>query len=748
MVVIPSPVAFGAFSSPTTVFEGSDLSPNSLDDFTIGTYQSFETPHGMVANADGVFQAYPVVVDENGEYSLLFSKTTGSTWSTPLNVTTVQTQGFGYEIDNVHVFANSSTDTIDILFTEVTGGGGGQDIMHVRSTDNGDSFGSATQAVSTPTGTNDVVWYDVDGNHIAIVNLDADDQELEFTKSSNGGSSFGSQVVIDDDTGASEDNVAGNFFNVVVQQESDGSNVWVIFSAEEFSNNDQDVWTSYSNDSGASFTTPFQISQESTQVDEGQEFRNHLFVDEAQNEVVAVFQGTGGGGTPYFSIAKSTNNGASFATQDDIYVGTTCDWDHFATQDGGHITTRSGDNIHVICVIDDEGNNDEVWAGVSTDFGDNWSSLQQISEDGLTDWAIQNPVTIKAVGDQTYAMWQFQDTGFDTRLGFASSTDAGSNWSTPENVTSTENDIGESKGHLQGFAENVWISLKNGSDELVAWFQSFDSDIPVIVVSGDNPLTVAKDSVYNDPSATCIDPTEGDISGNIIISGDTVDTATVGSYDRDYNCQDTAGNDAVEVTLTVNVVDDTTPPVIASVETQPITVLQDTVFDPEDGHVTCTDDNDGDITGSIVVESNPVDTSDLGVYLVTYSCEDASENGVQTQIEFIVKRLGTGTGSGTTNGALSFGSQNENQVQRDFSNVPPLTNPLTGEPMEETVAQVQEQLSPFEQLFAGFVENFQQQSVVSDQITSGQVVPSQDAGGFTSNPIADFFNDIFGAFFR
>ena len=58
---------------------------------------------------------------------------------------------------------------------------------------------------------------------------------------------------------------------------------------------------------------------------------------------------------------------------------------------------------------------------------------------------------------------------------------------------------------------------------------------------------------HNEEGATATDNVDGDISANIVIGGDTVDTNTAGQYIVTYNVSDAAGNAATEVTRTVNV---------------------------------------------------------------------------------------------------------------------------------------------------------------------------------------------------
>lgn len=83
---------------------------------------------------------------------------------------------------------------------------------------------------------------------------------------------------------------------------------------------------------------------------------------------------------------------------------------------------------------------------------------------------------------------------------------------------------------------------------------SSDTTPPVITLVGDNPQTVNLGGTYSELGATASDDTDGDITANIIIDSSNVDANTEGSYAVTYNVQDAAGNNASQVTRTVNVV--------------------------------------------------------------------------------------------------------------------------------------------------------------------------------------------------
>lgn len=80
-----------------------------------------------------------------------------------------------------------------------------------------------------------------------------------------------------------------------------------------------------------------------------------------------------------------------------------------------------------------------------------------------------------------------------------------------------------------------------------------DNTPPVIIIVGDNPVTVFQNSVYTDDEATATDDVDGVITDDIV-DFSNVNTATVGQYSVTYNVSDAAGNAADEKTRIVNVI--------------------------------------------------------------------------------------------------------------------------------------------------------------------------------------------------
>ena len=174
---------------------------------------------------------------------------------------------------------------------------------------------------------------------------------------------------------------------------------------------------------------------------------------------------------------------------------------------------------------------------------------------------------------------------------------------------------------IYSVAFNVSDTSGNAAAEVTRTVNVVDTTVPVIVLLGDDPVTIEVGDTYIDAGATAADTYDGDITSSIVTLSN-VDTAIVGIYSVAFNVSDTSGNAAAEVTRTVNVVD-TTVPVIVLLGDDSVTIeVGDTYID---AGATATDTYDGDITSSIVTVSN-VDTAIVGIYSVAFNVSDTSGN--------------------------------------------------------------------------------------------------------------------------
>jgi hypothetical protein len=145
-----------------------------------------------------------------------------------------------------------------------------------------------------------------------------------------------------------------------------------------------------------------------------------------------------------------------------------------------------------------------------------------------------------------------------------------------------------------------------------------DITAPEITLNGNASIDVVEGIAYTESGATVTDNFDSGLT--VTIGGDTVNTSTVAAYVVTYNVSDAAGNAATQVTRTVNVIANNIPV---------ITLLGDATTNINEGDTysdlgaTASDNEDGNLTGSIVTVNN-VNASTTGTYTVTYNVTDSS----------------------------------------------------------------------------------------------------------------------------
>ncbi|MFS4483587.1 M14 family zinc carboxypeptidase, partial [Hyunsoonleella sp. 2307UL5-6] len=137
-----------------------------------------------------------------------------------------------------------------------------------------------------------------------------------------------------------------------------------------------------------------------------------------------------------------------------------------------------------------------------------------------------------------------------------------------------------------------------------------DTTAPVITLNGAATIDLSLGDVYTEAGATATDDLDGDITAAIVIGGDVVDTNTAGTYLVTYDVTDAAGNPATQEVRTINIIPDTTAPVITINGAVIIDLSLGDVY--TEAGATATDDLDGDITAAIVIGGDVVDTNTAG----------------------------------------------------------------------------------------------------------------------------------------
>ena len=147
----------------------------------------------------------------------------------------------------------------------------------------------------------------------------------------------------------------------------------------------------------------------------------------------------------------------------------------------------------------------------------------------------------------------------------------------------------------------------NIAEEIVRTVTVVDTTIPLITLNGDDYITLEAGEEYTDENATWTDIVDG--SGLVIAEGE-VDTTIPGTYVLNYNYTDQAGNPAVTVTRTVNVVD-TIAPLISLNGGNQITLEAGSSY--TDAGALWTDTVDGEGTAVVMGDVNP---DLLGTYIL------------------------------------------------------------------------------------------------------------------------------------
>ncbi|WP_157962265.1 immunoglobulin-like domain-containing protein [Winogradskyella aurantiaca] len=147
-----------------------------------------------------------------------------------------------------------------------------------------------------------------------------------------------------------------------------------------------------------------------------------------------------------------------------------------------------------------------------------------------------------------------------------------------------------------------------------------DTTTPVLSFGADGSTQFVGDcSTYVDPGVVMDDGCVTNVN-TVQVTGDTVDTTTLGTYFITYSFTDDAGNVASSITRTVEVIN-TTGPEVTLLGESTITLLACTSYS-EPGYTAedpCTFE---DFTANTVIDSSELDLSVPGVYTIYYTSFD------------------------------------------------------------------------------------------------------------------------------
>ncbi len=290
------------------------------------------------------------------------------------------------------------------------------------------------------------------------------------------------------------------------------------------------------------------------------------------------------------------------------------------------------------------------------------------------------------------------------------------------------------------------------ADTVVRMVAVVDTTMPLLALNGDAVVFLeAGLDTYSELSAMCLDLLDGQIDGNVVISGDTVDQNTIGTYVVDYDCDDANSNSATTIQRTVNV-SDTIAPIIIVTKEQSIMIIEETIFD-EFEFVICEDSFAGDLTNSMIT-TGTVNTLKRTVQTVDYTCSDGS-NQSDISVSYAVNKISTSSGSSfpvptvpqlSDIPTLSVKDSPTQQTQPvgEGVSISDLFSNLFGQRLDVSTGETI--LDSFRERIDEIIEPVQE---VQQQVTqtSESISSVTNTVSERVTPIADFFRNLFSNFF-
>ena len=194
---------------------------------------------------------------------------------------------------------------------------------------------------------------------------------------------------------------------------------------------------------------------------------------------------------------------------------------------------------------------------------------------------------------------------------------------------------------------NVEDSAGNDAIQKVRTINVVDTTAPDFELVGDATVYVEVGTDYSELGVLAVDAYDGNISNQVEISGDTIDTTTIGTYVLSYDIEDANGNAATTITRSVVVRDTAAPTISVSGAT---TLNSEAVLLADLITPSASDLYDGILTNDITITLDEYTGNEtrVGSYDVTYSVEDASGNTATKTITITVVDDAAPTIAGTS----------------------------------------------------------------------------------------------------
>jgi len=327
---------------------------------------------------------------------IFFTKSSdGRTWSVPIRVN----NDAGGASQSEPALALDSANAIYIAWTDSRNGN--NDVFFSKSTDGGLSFSANVRVNDVTTNSQSEPALAVDPVNPHLVHVVWTDTrsgvfgpDIFYANSTDGGLSFNPSARVNNDAGASEQGVPA----IAVALNED---VYVVWRDPRTPAKGLDIYFSKSSDRGATWTPSFNINDDSGSANQQDPT---IAVDVSGNIYVAWTDSRNANSQPDIYATRSTNAGASFAANvkvnDDL--GAAIQWVPSLAANGGKIVTAWADSRTSGSTSWD------IYESSSTD-GLTWSPNVKVNDDSLPNFQFSPSVGIDASGD-VFAAW------LDTRV--------------------------------------------------------------------------------------------------------------------------------------------------------------------------------------------------------------------------------------------------------------------------------------------------------------------------------------------
>ena len=161
----------------------------------------------------------------------------------------------------------------------------------------------------------------------------------------------------------------------------------------------------------------------------------------------------------------------------------------------------------------------------------------------VTDVSISPKNMVMAIGDN----YQFSAT-----VAPGNATNKSISWSS-DNESIAMVDANGNVSALSPGTANITVTTVDGDFMDSASLEVSEVNVPVLTLNGGLVINLTIGDFYTELGATAFDDTDGDLTSQIIIGGDQVNTNSVGTYLVTYDVNNSAGNAALQVARTVNV---------------------------------------------------------------------------------------------------------------------------------------------------------------------------------------------------